>query len=156
MHSFSASFISCCTWIDEIIDPVGRMHKEYFEIPDFWSYRVIPWNLSLEHHAVRVYVVEVRPLRQQEHSPPRPEPLLLVQDPLLQDEVALHEAVEAIAADLLVQPPSTLLFAQVHNVAEPVRGARMDRRRRGRGKSRGFDGRRLTLIRRSTFVISLS
>ncbi len=93
------------------------MHEEDLEVPDLRPDGLVPGDLALEHHGVRVHVVEVRALGQQEHAPARPQALLLVQDALLQDEVALHEAVVLVGAHLLLQSLSALLLGQVHDVA---------------------------------------
>lgn len=66
--------------VDQVVDPVGRVDEEDLEVPDLWPDGLVPGDLALQHHVAGVHVVEVGPLRQQEHPTACPESLFLVQD----------------------------------------------------------------------------
>jgi len=80
------------------------MHEENSEVSNFRSKFGAPRYFSFQHHLVGINVVEVGTLGQEEHSLFGEESFLLVEDSLLDNEVALDETVEVVVLGLVLQP----------------------------------------------------
>ena len=86
-----------------------RMHEEVSEIFHHGSHLARPGDLALEHHIHWIHIVQVRPQCQQKHPAAREQTLLLVNEALLEDEVALDEPVPLVVLFLGGQTASHLV-----------------------------------------------
>ena len=104
-------------WINQVVDSVGGVDKEYFEALHFCSHVLTPGNLSLQHFLFWINIEQSWTFCQQEHSSTTPETFLLVQDALFQDQITLNKGVILVVSLLYLQQSVSLIITEVTNVS---------------------------------------
>ena len=103
-------FSRFCGKCYQVVSSSGNVNEKDSKISNLGPKFRAPRDFALQNHFVGVDVVEVRPLRQEEHSSFRKESFFLVKNALLHDQVAFDESVVLVVLRLFVQPGINYLF----------------------------------------------